>query len=87
MDGQHQTNIPPPRRGIESHLEISTYSYYFSNLPSEIIINNECITGSEKIASTLNKYFASVAEQFQDKILKESSNAYSEQFAMKALLC
>ena len=58
-----------------------------SNLPSEIIINNECITGSEKIASTLNKYFASVAEQFQDKILKESSNAYSEQFAMKALLC
>ena len=34
-------------------------------LPSEIIINNECITCSEKIASTLNKYFASVAEQFQ----------------------
>ena len=37
-----------------------------SNLPSEIIINNERITGSENIASTLNKYFASVAEQFQD---------------------
>ena len=37
-----------------------------SNLPSEIIINNERITGSENIASTLNKYFASVAEQLQD---------------------
>ena len=36
------------------------------NLPSEIIINNERTTGSENIASTLNKYFASVAEQFQD---------------------
>ena len=49
-----------------------------SNLPSEIIINNERITGSENIASTLNKYFASVAEQFQDNNSNVSNSDYDK---------
>ena len=72
MDGQHQTNIPPPRRvdkksfgNIYLQLLLCSKSST-SNLPSEITINNECITCLEKIASTLNKYLAGVAEQFQD---------------------
>ena len=47
-----------------------------SNLPSVIIINNERIKGSEKLVSTLNRYFASVAEQFQDNNSNVSNTDY-----------
>ena len=49
-----------------------------SNLPSKIIINDERITGLEKIASTLYKYLASVAEQFQDNNSNVSNTDYDK---------
>lgn len=36
-----------------------------NNLPTELIINNNCITDSEKIATELNKFFATIAENFK----------------------
>ena len=49
-----------------------------SNLPSEIIINNERITGSEKITSTLDNYFRLVAEQLQDNYSNVSYMDYDK---------
>ena len=36
-----------------------------SNLPAELIISNKCILDSEKIATELNKFFATIAENFK----------------------
>ena len=54
-------------KAIWSHLRTVTTGSKSSinSLPAELVINNERITNSENIASKLNKYFASVAEQFE----------------------
>ena len=49
-----------------------------SNLPSEIIVNNDRITGSEMITLTLDKYFALVAEQLQDNNSNVSNMDYDK---------
>ena len=36
-----------------------------NNLPAELIINNKCILDSEKNATELNKFFATIAENFK----------------------
>ena len=49
---------------IWAHLRTLTGNSSASNkrLPEELIIDNECITGSEDIAEKLNKYFTSIAD-------------------------
>ena len=54
-------------RSVSSNKTISS-----SNLPDELIINNETITGSENVASKLNNYFTSIAD-----ILYKNSNEAS----------
>ena len=45
-----------------------------NQLPTELVINNECIIDSTKVASKLNEFFASVAEQFEmDNSLTDSN--------------
>ena len=52
------------KKHIWAHLRTLTGNSSASNkrLPEELIIDNECITGSEDIAEKLNKYFTSIAD-------------------------
>ena len=36
-----------------------------NQIPTELVINNECIIDSTKAAPKLNEFFASIAEQFE----------------------
>ena len=52
---------------IWKHLRgVNTGALSMNNLPSELNIMGEIINDSEKIATKLNNYFSSVAEQFQN---------------------
>ena len=44
--------------------KLDTYKSSNSNLPDEIIINNERYTSSEDVATKLNEYFSSISDVF-----------------------
>ena len=47
-------------RSVKTGTNLST-----NQLPAELVINNEHILDSTKVASKLNEFFASVADQFE----------------------